>query len=303
MKNLIREFFFLRNGERRALILVALLLFCSIGFRLWVEYRPRSEQALNPDFYLKMKEIQDEMLREASKVEKVEYHEKSVKKEEKELLPFPFDPNTISLDSLRKMNISEYVANNIMRYREAGGKFNARKDLKKIYGMEQEVFDALLPFISITRQDSSIIRKVEMQVDSVLMIELNGADTAQLMTIPGIGTSFSRRILKYRSILGGYYSINQLWDVYGMDSIRINALIKFSCIETSKILQIPLNTASFKDLVSRPFISKVETYAILQYRDYVDSIKCVSELDINQIIDHDRFIQMRPYLTLDETKY
>jgi competence protein ComEA len=305
MKNLIREFFFLRKGERRALVFVAFILFCTIGFRFWVDYKPRPEKPLNPEYFLKMKEIQDSMLKEISKSEKVDYYEKSWKKEEKEekeLLPFPFNPNTISKDSLFMMNISGYVANNIVRYRDAGGKFSSSEELKKIYGLEQEDFDALMPFVRISRPDSNRIDKIAIQIDSVPMIELNGADTLQLMTIPGIGPSFSRRILKYRSILGGYYSRNQLWEVYGMDSLRIKALKQFTCIDTSKIDQIPLNTASFKDLISRPFIDKSETYAILQYRDYVDSIKSISELELNQIIDHDRFIQMRPYLSLDETK-
>jgi DNA uptake protein ComE-like DNA-binding protein len=131
---------------------------------------------------------------------------------------------------------------------------------------------------------------------------LNDADSLILLSIPGIGPSYSKRILKYRDMLGGYISFDQLWEVYGMDSIRYNAIREFTVLDPTRIEQIPLNTATFKELISHPYIEKAETYAILQYKDFVDSIKSVYELKSNQIIDHDRFIRMLPYLTIKSAK-
>ena len=45
-------------------------------------------------------------------------------------------------------------------------------------------------------------------------LELNSADSATLVAVPGIGPAFARGILKYREKLGGYHSLDQLAEVY-----------------------------------------------------------------------------------------
>lgn len=52
------------------------------------------------------------------------------------------------------------------------------------------------------------------------VIDLNAADSATLTRIPGIGPTFARRIVSYRRQLGGYYTVLQLQEVYGMDYER-----------------------------------------------------------------------------------
>ena len=52
------------------------------------------------------------------------------------------------------------------------------------------------------------------------VIELNQADTLTLKKIPGIGSTFARRIVGYRELLGGFYTVHQLAEVYGIDEER-----------------------------------------------------------------------------------
>jgi DNA uptake protein ComE-like DNA-binding protein len=52
-------------------------------------------------------------------------------------------------------------------------------------------------------------------------------------SLPAIGEVFSKRICKYRNILGGFNSISQLMEVYGMDSIRFESIRPFLEINTS----------------------------------------------------------------------
>lgn len=64
------------------------------------------------------------------------------------------------------------------------------------------------------------------------VIDLNAADTTLLQKIPGIGPSFARRIVKYRNLLGGYYTVLQLQEVYGMDPERFQQIKPYFKIET-----------------------------------------------------------------------
>lgn len=64
-------------------------------------------------------------------------------------------------------------------------------------------------------------------------IDLNSADTLLLRRVPGIGESFSRRIYRYRELLGGYYVVEQLQEVYGMDRERYDQIAPFFVIKTA----------------------------------------------------------------------
>lgn len=63
-------------------------------------------------------------------------------------------------------------------------------------------------------------------------IDLNGADTILLQRVPGIGPSFARRIVKYRDLLGGYYVVEQLQEVYGMERERYDKIAPYFVIRT-----------------------------------------------------------------------
>ena len=223
MRKLLREFFFLRKGERRALLLVMLLLSSSILLRIYMAYRPLPEREFDPGFYERMKKMQSELMlaaeleeqkrqleRERLWAEQRETRRKSVEAQE-ELNLFYFDPNTISEDSLKMMNFPGFVAENIIRYRDAGGTFRSAEKIGKIYGVDSILYKKILPYIRIrdvgrsTSERQGNQRSAHTILDTMAVIGLNEADSSLLMMIPGIGPSFSMRIIKYRDLLGGYY--------------------------------------------------------------------------------------------------
>lgn len=76
-------------------------------------------------------------------------------------------------------------------------------------------------------------------------IDLNSADTTLLKRVPGIGSSFARRIVKYRDLLGGYYVVEQLQEVYGMDRERYSTIYPYFVIRTEvRPLTIAIDTIS-----------------------------------------------------------
>lgn len=56
------------------------------------------------------------------------------------------------------------------------------------------------------------------------VLDLNVADSVTLTRVPGIGPAFAHRILELRRRLGGYYTVLQLQEVYGMDEDKFLAL-------------------------------------------------------------------------------
>jgi len=128
-----------------------------------------------------------------------------------------------------------------------------------------------------------------------VMIEINTADTAQLVKLYGIGPVFASRILKYRGMLGGFFSIEQLLEVYGMDSVRYAGIQKNVKADTSFILTINVNTAEFKTLLKHPYLDYETVKDICNYRDRKGPISNMDTLRI--IIGYDpMFEKVRHYI-------
>lgn len=64
------------------------------------------------------------------------------------------------------------------------------------------------------------------------VLDLNKVDSLTLIRIPGIGPAFAKRILTLRERLGGYYTVLQLQEVYGIDEEKFLALRSWFKIKT-----------------------------------------------------------------------
>ncbi|MCD7937218.1 MAG: helix-hairpin-helix domain-containing protein [Tannerellaceae bacterium] len=98
------------------------------------------------------------------------------------------------------------------------------------------------------------------------IIELNTADTTILKKVPGIGSVFANRILKYRDLLGGFYCVEQLAEVYGIDAEKFATLHSWFCTDPAIIQKINLNTVSREDLQRQPYISFKQAGILINLR-------------------------------------
>ena len=131
------------------------------------------------------------------------------------------------------------------------------------------------------------------------MIEINQSDSATLVKLPGIGPVLSARIIKYRRLLGGYASIEQLKEVYGLQ-VETYDLIKDKIFADSSIItKININSAGYKELSHIHYFEKYEVTAILKYREIKGRITCITDLTENKLITPEKAGKVRPYLRFD----
>ncbi|MDR1403001.1 MAG: helix-hairpin-helix domain-containing protein [Tannerellaceae bacterium] len=98
------------------------------------------------------------------------------------------------------------------------------------------------------------------------LVELNTADTAILKKVPGIGSAFARRIVKYRDLLGGFYSVSQLREVYGIDDERYQALQRWFHADTIFIAKLSANHLPYDRLFKHPYLDAKQTTLICRLR-------------------------------------
>ncbi|MDR2408456.1 MAG: helix-hairpin-helix domain-containing protein [Bacteroidales bacterium] len=98
------------------------------------------------------------------------------------------------------------------------------------------------------------------------MVELNTADTTTLKKVPGIGSYFAGRIVKYRALLGGFYCVEQLREVYGMEEERYLSLQNWFYADTSFIAKLPVNLLPREALAKHPYIGNKKASILQQLR-------------------------------------
>lgn len=127
-------------------------------------------------------------------------------------------------------------------------------------------------------------------------IELNTADTTALMSLPGIGPVFARRIVKYRDLLGGYARKEQLLDVYGMSQERYQGMLPYIVIDTNAITKISINSATLHQLRQHPYLDYYQAKAIVNYRNSVGVIHSAQEMMMISILDETTVKKILPYI-------
>jgi len=242
-------------------------------------------------------EIDDEANDEPSN----DYHQKT--------LVFKFDPNTLSEEGWKKLGIHDRTIQTIQKYISKGGQFRKAEDIGKIYGLHKDQYERLLPYVqiknSITEKQQHIYEEKNQEPypktsNRVLsIIPLNTTDTTMLIELPGIGNKLANRIINFRTKLGGFYSVDQLKEIYGLPDSTFQKLKSFMQCDPSGIQQIPINTADAQSLKNHPYIKWNIANAIVNYREQHGNFKSVDDLLRIEIISPEILQKLSPYLRID----
>lgn len=224
------------------------------------------------------------------------------------LKPFPFNPNNLPEDTWAKLGLMDYQIRNILNYERSGGKFVRKEDLAKLYTITKEEYAILEPYIVIpiaeekttTVYDQSDFSKkteeAEITATPIQPINLNQADSLDLIRIPNIGPWFAHRIIKYRNILGGYSQFNQLLEVHGMDSNRYVQIKPYLLLDPILVSKIKINHLEFKELLRHPYLNFEQVKAIMNHRNRRGFIQTDEELIEITGIHPEEFASLKPYL-------
>ncbi|HEX4373451.1 MAG TPA: helix-hairpin-helix domain-containing protein, partial [Puia sp.] len=206
----------------------------------------------------------------------------------------------------KKLGIRDKTIQTIGHYLSKGGKFHKPDDLKKIYGLSEEKYAQLLPYIQFKKADTAATyKKTETNFVSepsfkkgktYSTIDINAADTSAFSTLPGIGNKLSNRIITFRERLGGFYSANQVGEIYGLPDSTFLKIKPYLIVGDIPIKKININTADANLLKQHPYIKWNLANAIVQYRQQHGDFKTLDELQNIALITPEVFTKISPYL-------
>ena len=282
MQNPLKDFFYFTRGERRGILVLAtgiILVFLFGYFHSYrKEHQPLSEEEMRQQA-IAVAEYEDFI---ASVQEKQKKREKDFSRYPlKRAIPvslFPFNPNTADSAAFHRLGLPEWMARNILHYRSKGGRFRKAEDFRKVYGLAEEQYQALMPYIRIapedtvrhTRLHASLMsndstappKTVPYKYPAGTVVDLNLADTTELKKIPGIGSGIARLITNYRQHLGGFYRIEQLQDIH----LDYHQLRSWFHIDIRAIRPINVNRSGIEKLRNHPYINFYQAKAFVEYR-------------------------------------
>lgn len=112
----------------------------------------------------------------------------------------------------------------------------------------------------------------------IVKIDLNRCDTNDIMNVPQFGSKRAAKLVEYRDRLGGFYSLEQLKEVYVLQSIELSFLEKYFYVRENEVRKININEATYKQLISHPYFDAYLTKTILNYRNKKGRISSLTEL-------------------------
>ncbi|MDR1332461.1 MAG: helix-hairpin-helix domain-containing protein [Tannerella sp.] len=131
------------------------------------------------------------------------------------------------------------------------------------------------------------------------VVELNAADTFTLKKVPGIGSYYARNIVRYRDMLGGFYAIEQLGEVYNVDADKYAELLPWFTVDASLVRKMPVNTLSVDSLSRHPYISRQQARAIDRLRKQKKSLDGWENLRLLDVFTGEDVERIKPYLSFE----
>lgn len=191
---------------------------------------------------------------------------------------FYFDPNIIDESGWKKLGLKDKTIHTIKNYLSKGGHFYKAEDLKKVYGLHPNDYIRLEPFIKIetrnaedkaaeTRPAEYARTENEPRRFSYNIIDINVADTSAFISLPGIGSKLAARIVNFREKLGGFYSIAQVGETYGLPDSSFQKIRQYLKLESSSVRKININNATLDELKAHPYIRYNIANPIIAYRN------------------------------------
>lgn len=307
----IKEYFSFSKRERAGvLVLTALIL----GVYFLPAFFPTPKSVLDPKSVAEIREQMaalkkmeiDTQASVTSRQENEDYisNHESPDHGSKKIVLFDFDPNTLPPDGWKKLGISDRTVQTIGKYISKGGKFRKPEDIKKIFGLRNEQYEQLLPFVRIQNSDDKKPGPNAPIYNSGIthfpaIVDINTADTSMLIALPGIGSRLANRILHFRDRLGGFYSTEQVRETFGLPDSTFQKIKPFLRCVNSNIQRININIADVDRLKNHPYIKWNVANAIVNYRQQHGNYLATEDLLKIDIIPPETLQKLIPYLVVD----
>jgi competence ComEA-like helix-hairpin-helix protein len=245
------------------------------------------------------------------RIESEEYEPSDRRPAKKEAEMFAFDPNTATEQEFLRLGLPKWTIKSILNFRSKGGFFRKKEDFKKIYTLSEEDYERLESLI-VFQQIAAVEdaprpitysgggeKSLKPNFASKGLLDINRTGMEDWQRLPGIGEKRARQIVNFRESLGGFLSIEQIKEVYGLPDSVFQNIQPMLVLGPYSVRTINLNTITVDDLAKHPYVSYKQAKLIVAYREQHGPFSSVDDLaKIIALSDKLWLERVRPYLAV-----
>ncbi|WP_339918642.1 helix-hairpin-helix domain-containing protein [uncultured Flavobacterium sp.] len=201
---------------------------------------------------------------------------------------YPFNPNFITDYKGYKLGMSVLEIDRLLDYRKENKYVNSAKEFQAVTQVSDSLLNAIAPYFKFpdwvkNKMNNKGYVKYENKAfakkEKVALIDINLATQEDLIKIYGIGEVISLRILKLKESLGGFVSMEQMNDVWGLSpEVVENLNSHFKVYALPLLHKIDINNASLKEISQFSYFRYALAKEIVTYRSMNGDIKNVEDL-------------------------
>ncbi len=192
---------------------------------------------------------------------------------------YKVNPNFLSDAKGYQLGLSVEEIDKLFAYREKGLWVNSMEDFVEVTKVSDSLSIILKEYFRFPGKRIISEKEKPKKYSKILIADLNTVTALELEEVKGVGKVLSNRIVKYRNLLGGYSNTNQLYEVWGLDSLVTERVLeRYSVLSKPALKKINVNTASFKELLAVVYLNYDLTKKILNYRKKIGKIVELNEL-------------------------
>ena len=206
---------------------------------------------------------------------------------------YPFNPNYLSDFKGYALGLNTEEIDRLLAYRKKGLFVNSAGDFQQVTRVSDSLLRSIEPYFKFP----SFATKPRIVQSRPETNDLNRASAEDFMKIQGVGETLSQRIVSYRKFLGGYTFEDQVYEVFNLPRETAQRVLgHFEIREPPVIKKINVNTASFKEILSLPYIDYDLTRRIMDFRKEEKVITDLSDLKKIDSFPLDKFERIAVYL-------
>ncbi len=197
----------------------------------------------------------------------------------------PFNPNFITDFKGYKLGMSTEEIDRLLAYRKTNRYVNSAQEFQQVTKVSDSLLKVMAPYFKfpdwvVKRNQSQLYAASSFKKrESRPIIDINKATAEDLKKVYGIGEGLSERILKEKDKLGGFVSMEQLGDVWGLSPEVIENLNKdFKVTALPAVKKFKINQLNVKELMQFPYFKYPIAKAIITFRSMNNGIKNVEDL-------------------------
>ena len=268
-----KSYFQFSKDQRSGIFLLLLLIVLTQGiYFYWSSQKSHESNPATQQDWLALQAVVDSLKRN--------------QKESKRQM-YPFNPNFISDYKGAQLGMSVAEIDRLLAFRKLNNYVNSAKEFQQVTQVSDSLLNSIAPYFKFPdwvnqprkNYNPNFEKKKDENKATIVVKDINQATADDLIKLYGIGPALSERILKRRSALGAFVSMEQMSEVWGLSPEVIELLqLHFTISEPPAIDKIAINDLSSKELAKFPYFNYSLAKEIVIYRSMHNGIRSVEDL-------------------------